>query len=296
MYVTRADGTRHLRPELLHGAVEYVAGTEYQVHPPVPPIYCFLLDVSRAAVQSGVLAAACQGIRDALADMPAGGDGATKVALLTVDSHLHLYQLRGGLRECVLADPDDLNADKQKPVRLPQTADLVAPLTDVRPMLDRLLADLPNRYAATFNTGCAFGAALKCVGRIMVKESDLTVLSLPLQEPLAKTIACKVVAVLASLPSVGIGALTMRDNAKLANTPNEVQLLRIATDVYHKIGLDFQEMLVGLDMLCFTRPYADVATLCMWPASPFVRRALTSIGSGSPAHLFRLLPPLPAGQ
>lgn len=46
-------GDRWSRPELSHGAVEYVAPTEYMVRPPQPAVYVFLIDVSRAAVQSG---------------------------------------------------------------------------------------------------------------------------------------------------------------------------------------------------------------------------------------------------
>lgn len=47
-------GDRWSRPELSHGAVEYVAPTEYMVRPPQPAVYVFLIDVSHAAVQSGL--------------------------------------------------------------------------------------------------------------------------------------------------------------------------------------------------------------------------------------------------
>lgn len=46
-------GDRWARAELNHGVVEYVAPTEYMVRPPQPVFYCFLIDVSHAAVSSG---------------------------------------------------------------------------------------------------------------------------------------------------------------------------------------------------------------------------------------------------
>ena len=46
-------GDRWQRPELTHAVVEFVAPTEYMVRPPQPLVYCFLIDVSHAAIQSG---------------------------------------------------------------------------------------------------------------------------------------------------------------------------------------------------------------------------------------------------
>lgn len=43
------------RPELTKGSVDFVAPTEYMVRPPMPPLYFFLIDVSIAAVRSGML-------------------------------------------------------------------------------------------------------------------------------------------------------------------------------------------------------------------------------------------------
>jgi hypothetical protein len=42
------------RAELNHSVIEFVAPTEYMVRPPQPAVYVFLIDVSHAAVQSGV--------------------------------------------------------------------------------------------------------------------------------------------------------------------------------------------------------------------------------------------------
>lgn len=48
-----APGDRWARAELNHAVVEFVAPTEYMVRPPQPMFYCFLIDVSHAAVSTG---------------------------------------------------------------------------------------------------------------------------------------------------------------------------------------------------------------------------------------------------
>jgi protein transport protein SEC24 len=62
--VRNQPGDRWGRAELNHSVIEFVAPTEYMVRPPQPAVYVFLIDVSHAAVQSGVafrllLAARC---------------------------------------------------------------------------------------------------------------------------------------------------------------------------------------------------------------------------------------------
>lgn len=54
-----------------------------QVRPPMPPSYVFVLDVSFAAVSSGMLRVACAAIRDCLDRLP--GEDRTQVAFLTFD-------------------------------------------------------------------------------------------------------------------------------------------------------------------------------------------------------------------
>lgn len=44
------------RPELCKGSVELVAPGEYMVRPPQAPVYVFVMDVSYAAVASGMVA------------------------------------------------------------------------------------------------------------------------------------------------------------------------------------------------------------------------------------------------
>ena len=68
-----------------------------QVRPPMPPAFFFVIDVSQAAVASGVLAHVCRAIRASLDRLP-GGER-TRVGFLTFDTALHFYNLKAGLSQ-----------------------------------------------------------------------------------------------------------------------------------------------------------------------------------------------------
>ncbi|KAG5654423.1 hypothetical protein H0H81_002612 [Sphagnurus paluster] len=112
------------RPELNKGTVDFAVPKEYwAINPPegfipsyyavepripgprapAPPKYIFAFDVSREAVQSGLLRAACACVRTILYGGAAGPDGTLDVdacfppqcslAIITYDSTLHFYDL-----------------------------------------------------------------------------------------------------------------------------------------------------------------------------------------------------------
>jgi len=89
---TNTQIDRWSRPELNRSVVEFVAPTEYMVRPPQPPVYVFLLDVSPAAVQSGMLATATRTILENLSRIP-NTDGRTKVAVIGFDAALYFFSL-----------------------------------------------------------------------------------------------------------------------------------------------------------------------------------------------------------
>jgi protein transport protein SEC24 len=84
---------RQDRPELCRGSVEYVVGKEFLVRPIHDPCYLFAVDVSYAAVMSGLTQAAVDAIRSSVEVMK---EGTVKVGVMTYDassmgsSHLEL--------------------------------------------------------------------------------------------------------------------------------------------------------------------------------------------------------------
>ena len=83
---------RLARAELNYGLVDFVAPTEYMVRPPQPLHYVFLLDVSYAAANSGMLVTGTRAILDSLDSLP-NEDGRTKVALIGFDAALYFFHI-----------------------------------------------------------------------------------------------------------------------------------------------------------------------------------------------------------
>lgn len=64
-----------MRPEFSRGSVEFKVGKEYCVRPPQQPIYVFAVDVSPAAVSSGMMRAALDAISECIDHLPGGDKG-----------------------------------------------------------------------------------------------------------------------------------------------------------------------------------------------------------------------------
>ena len=67
----------------------------------MPAAFFFIIDVSAAAVASGMLPVVCKTIKAALDRLP-GGER-TQIGFLTFDSHLHFYNLSAYLQLKTLA-------------------------------------------------------------------------------------------------------------------------------------------------------------------------------------------------
>ena len=93
---TNQPTDRWKRPELSSSVVEFVAPREYMVRPPQPPVYVFLLDVSHAAVASGMVATAAAAILQSLDRIP-NQDSRTRIALIGFDAQLHFFRIAPGL-------------------------------------------------------------------------------------------------------------------------------------------------------------------------------------------------------
>lgn len=80
-------------PELSKGSYEAEVSGEYLVRPPEPPCHLFLIETSRAAIETGAARAAARAVRAALDALPA--PERALVALATFDSGVAFYDLAG---------------------------------------------------------------------------------------------------------------------------------------------------------------------------------------------------------
>ena len=75
----------------------------------------------------------------------------------------------------------------------------------------------------------------------------------------------KLVALTASLPNVGSGALKTREDQKVLGTPKESALLQPASPFYKTFAIECSRMQISVDLFLFGSAYQDVATLACLP-------------------------------
>ncbi|KAJ8081655.1 COPII subunit [Marasmius tenuissimus] len=239
--VRNQPGDRWARAELNHAVVEFVAPTEYMVRPPQPAVYVFLLDVSHAAVQSGMVATASRAIMENLDRIP-DEDGRTKVAVIAFDVSLYFFSIAPGSTDSsmlVVSDTED--------VFLPKPTDLLLNLAESRAGLEALLGRIPDMFADNGVVGSALGPALQAGFKLM------------------SPIGGKITVLTSSLPTLGAGALKNREDPKALGTAKESGLLQAASPFYKTFAIECSRAQVSVDMFLFSAGYQDVASLACLP-------------------------------
>lgn len=243
--VTQTPIDRASHPELNNYIYDFSnAPVEYTVRPPQPPIYLFALEVTAAAVQSGLLAASCRVIQEQLDSIP-NEDSRARVAFVTFDQRMHFYQIRSNEAEARVL----VVSDAGEPF-LPASSDLLVNLSECRTQIDSLLEQLPSFYTTPSKSSPALGPLLRSAHLLL------------------KSVGGKIIVVAASLPSQFEGALKARDDVQLLGTNKESPLLQPANQFYKLYASEVVKDQIGVDL--FIAPpsittnvpaYMDVASL-----------------------------------
>lgn len=233
--VTKTYGDPSRRPEVKSSTIEYIAPAEYMLRPPQPAIYLFLLDISRAAVESGYLQTVCATLSAEIANLP--GDARTHIGFIAYDSALHFYSLADGLsqpHEMTVLDIDD--------IFLPCPDNLLVNLQDRMDLIQDLLTQLPQRYNNSYDTGSALGAALQAGHKMMASTGG------------------RITVFQSSLPTMGPGALTAREDPS-NRASGEVLHLNPANDFYKRLALECSGQQIAVDLFILNSQYVDIATI-----------------------------------
>ncbi|KKK20088.1 hypothetical protein ARAM_000821 [Aspergillus rambellii] len=240
----RCNMYRSLRPDLNHAVVEFVAPQEYMVRPPQPLVYLFLIDVSYASVTNGLLATSARCIKESLDRIP-NADRRTRLGFVAVDSSLHYFTIPRDGSE--ISDPRMLVVSDLDEPFLPIPGDLLVTLSECRENIEVFLDKLQEMFQNTQNNGCAMGSALRAGYKLIAPVGGkMTVLS-------------------SSLPNVGHGSLTMREDKKVLGTSKENSLLQTANSFYKSFAVECSKAQVSVDMFLFSSQYQDVASLSNLP-------------------------------
>uniref|UniRef100_V5GQ66 Protein transport protein Sec24A n=1 Tax=Anoplophora glabripennis TaxID=217634 RepID=V5GQ66_ANOGL len=127
-------------------------------------------------------------------------------------------------------------------VFLPTPDNLLVNLKDKMELVAELLSQLPTRYNGTFDNNSALGAALQVAYRMMTATGG------------------RVTVFQASLPNIGPGALTAREDPS-QRASVEVSHLNPANDFYKRLALECSGQQIAVDLFVVNSTYVDIATI-----------------------------------
>lgn len=233
--VTKTYGDPSRRPEVKSSTIEYIAPAEYMIRPPQPAVYLFLMDVSRLAVETGYLHTVCTTLSSELTNLP--GDARTQIGFLAYDSALHFYSLSEGQNQ-----PHEMTVLDIEDVFLPCPDNLLVNLQDRTELVSDLLTQLPTRYNNTYETNSALGAALQVAYKMMSATGG------------------RITVFQASLPNIGPGALTSREDPNQRSS-SDVPHLNPANDFYKRLALECSGQQIAVDLFVLNPQFVDISTI-----------------------------------
>jgi len=228
------------RPELCSGTVEYIAPGEYMVRPPQPPVFLFLIDVSLASVQSGMLATVVASIKETLeGGLIPNADQRLQVGIITFDNSVQFYKLNPNL-----TSPQMLVVSDLEELFLPLPDDVLVNATECNTSIISLLDALPNLFKNTTTAEACLGPAIRAAYLAM------------------KHIGGKLCIFTATQPTIGELRLSNgRDNPRWLNTDRESELLRPANEDYKELAAELVRVQISAEIFIATSTFFDIASV-----------------------------------
>lgn len=241
--LTQKPANRYDRPELNSSVVEFVAPKEYMARAPQPIVYTFIVDVSQDAINSGMTSTVARTILESLDRIP-NKNKTARISIIGVDSNLYYFRFKEGLQD----GPDILVVSDLDEPFLPSPEGLLVNLEENRKAIENLLLVLPSYFEHSANKHFALGPALRS-GHKMISS-----------------IGGKLIVFAASLPSIGEGKLSVRDESAHSGKPKEAQMLLNAADKFYKsFAVECNSAQVTIDLFLTGAKYQDVASLSNLP-------------------------------
>lgn len=236
------------RYELNYGVNEFMATPEYMVRAPQSLNLVFLLDVTKNSIANGLLATSVRTILDSLDRIP-NDQGRANVSFIGVDSRLSYFTIPQDSEEnkdismLVVAPPID-----DDEIIMPSPDDLMVNLKSCRNNIEKLLNNFASYFISNQSTDFDLANALKSGHSLLNK------------------IGGKMIVVSSSLPNIGKGKLTIRDERSVSGKPKEsTTLLNVNNSFYKSFAIDCNKSQITVDMFLASSSYQDVATLSSLP-------------------------------
>lgn len=237
--LTQQPANRYDRVELTHSVVEFVAPKEYMARAPAPLVYFFFIDVTADAFNSGMTSTVARTIMLNLDRIP-DRNKTTKVCIVGVDSSLHFFKFKEGLD----AKPEWLVVSDFELPYAPSPSGLSVNLSQNRKAIELLLMSFSAFFEGTASKQFALGPALR-FGYLMLES-----------------LGGKMMVFSSSLPNIGEGKLSIRDDANSSGRARDVHALMKAADKFYKsFAVQCSSAQISIDLFLTGSKYQDVASL-----------------------------------
>eukprot|EP00731_Ephydatia_muelleri_P029503 Em0021g26a len=234
------------RPELCYGSVEFVATLDYckEGKSPKPPGYIFVMDVSQANIQNGLLTLLSSTLLSVLQKLPGSeeeGGSPIQVGFITYDKVIHFYNVKS-----TIGQPQMMVMTDVAEVFVPMVDGFLVSITESQALVEMLLSQLPEMFSTNKTSEVILEPVIRAAmeslkaagrnGRIFVFHSGLPSHEAP-------------------------GVLKNRLDPKLLGTEKEKTLLCSAGSGYPQLAEDCVKAGVAVELFLFPSQYCDVATL-----------------------------------
>uniref|UniRef100_A0A8C5NHM0 SEC24 homolog D, COPII coat complex component n=1 Tax=Gouania willdenowi TaxID=441366 RepID=A0A8C5NHM0_GOUWI len=234
------------RPELSLGSYEFEATIDYckKNHPPNPPAYIFMIDVSYNNIKSGLVKMICEELKTLLEKLPREEgmeNSPIKVGFVTYNKVLHFYNVKSSL-----AQPQMMVVSDTAEMFIPLLDGFLVNYQESSAVIANLLGQIPDMFADTNESETVFAPviqagveafkAAECSGKLFIFHSSMPTADAP-------------------------GRLKNRDDKKLVNTEKEKTLFQPQKSVYEQLSKDCVLTGCCVDLFLFPSQYVDLASM-----------------------------------
>jgi protein transport protein SEC24 len=233
------------RYEFNYGVNEFIATPEYMVRAPQSLNLVFLLDITKNTIQNGLLATTVRTILDSLDRIP-NDQSRANVSFIGIDKKLYYFSIPNDNEiekeiSMMVVSP---SIDDDDDIIIPSADDLMVNLKHCRSNIEKLLNNLSSYFVDNQSIDFDLANGLK---------SGHSLLS---------NIGGKMIVISSTMPNIGKGKLTIRDEASVSGKSKESTTLLTSNNSFYKsFAIDCNKSQITVDMFLASSTYQDVATL-----------------------------------
>eukprot|EP01029_Cantina_marsupialis_P011619 TRINITY_DN2589_c0_g1_i1.p1 TRINITY_DN2589_c0_g1~~TRINITY_DN2589_c0_g1_i1.p1 ORF type:complete len:933 (-),score=272.08 TRINITY_DN2589_c0_g1_i1:273-3071(-) len=224
--------------ELNVGSYEILAPREFMQDTFKCPNYLFVIDVTKAAVSSGLTKASCEGIANCIEDLENMAEK-VQVGIICFDKKVYMMNMQENLSQFQQMVCPDIDTPQ-----VPLPSGFICDVKTCKSNILDALEAIPRMYAETQITESALGAAVQLAGTVLFNTQG------------------RILLFAGGRPSAGLGACEDRASSmEMKLEGAESKLLESASDFYPRLGQELCMHNINCDVILGSQMFADAGSL-----------------------------------